>query len=67
MKFLDMNECQNSNGGCNQTCTNTLGSFECSCGTGYILSTNNFDCNGKNFFQCKVDIHCHSQLFLSGL
>ena len=46
--FIDVNECQTSNGGCNQTCTNTYGSFECSCGIGYTLAVDNLDCDGKN-------------------
>ena len=54
----DVNECQTNNGGCNQTCSNTYGSFECSCGTGYSLAMDGEDCNGSirisiNFF-CKI-------------
>ena len=45
----DVNECVAArNGGCNQTCTNTLGSFECSCDIGYILDTNRRSCNGNH-------------------
>ncbi len=43
----DVNECNSNNGGCAQTCTNTVGSFTCSCGSGYTLSTSNGrTCNG---------------------
>ena len=35
-------------GGCEHICTNTNTSFECSCFTGYILSANNFLCDGKS-------------------
>ena len=45
--LLDFDECESKNGGCNQTCSNTDGSFECSCITGYILAANNSNCNGK--------------------
>ena len=45
--FTDVDECQTNNGECNQTCTNTPGSFECSCGIGYNLAANNLDCEGK--------------------
>ena len=45
--YADVNECQTSNGGCNQTCTNTDGSFECACKTGYALAEDNLGCNGK--------------------
>ena len=34
---LDINECEDGNGGCSQICTNNEGSFECSCNDGYIL------------------------------
>ena len=43
----DTNECQNNNGGCAQSCTNTEGSFLCSCDTGYILGADGFGCDGK--------------------
>ena len=45
--FSDVNECQASNGGCEQLCTNTDGSFQCSCRTGYSLSSDGLSCNGK--------------------
>lgn len=33
--LIDTNECLNDNGGCQQVCTNTNGSFQCSCNLGY--------------------------------
>ena len=42
-----MNECQTSNGGCEQVCTNTVGSFECSCNPGFSLVSGGVNCNGK--------------------
>ena len=47
VKFLDINECQTSNGGCEQVCANTVGSFECSCNQGFSLSSDGANCNGK--------------------
>ena len=44
--FTDINECTNNNGGCNQTCTNTAGSYLCSCNTGYTLNTDDHACDG---------------------
>ena len=35
------------NGGCEQVCTNTNGSFSCSCGSGYSLDSNMLNCSGK--------------------
>ena len=46
--ILDVDECQISNGGCNQTCTNMFGSFECSCGIEYILIADNLGCESKS-------------------
>ena len=44
--MTDLDECHLNNGGCNQTCMNGYGSFECSCGTGYSLASNSLDCEG---------------------
>ena len=44
--LLDVNECTMNNGGCEHICTNTLGSFECSCDSGFVLDDNNLSCNG---------------------
>ena len=50
---LDIDECQTSNGGCSQTCTNTDGSFQCSCNAGYTLAADNSSCNGNNQYLFK--------------
>ncbi|KAL2310596.1 hypothetical protein Nmel_002259 [Mimus melanotis] len=34
---VDIDECRTQNGGCNQLCLNKLGSFRCSCYSGYAL------------------------------
>ncbi|KAL1021714.1 hypothetical protein UPYG_G00017080 [Umbra pygmaea] len=34
----DIDECNNQNGGCGHECNNTLGSYHCSCHTGYSLA-----------------------------
>ena len=43
----DVNECNTANGGCNQICTNTIGSFLCSCNTGYELDSDQRTCVGE--------------------
>jgi len=43
----DVNECITDNGNCEQNCTNTIGSFYCSCWTGYRLDENGKNCTGK--------------------
>ena len=50
----DVNECQINNGGCEQVCTNTESSYECSCNSGYQLAGDGINCNGKYF-----QIHSH--------
>ena len=45
--IIDINECSNSNGGCQHNCTNTIGSYYCSCGTGYSLDDNSHSCSCK--------------------
>ena len=44
--MLDINECATNNGGCSQNCTNTFGSFVCSCMAGYTLGADSRSCNG---------------------
>ena len=43
----DVNECDSSNGGCDQICTNNVGSFECSCNPGFELASDGFSCDSK--------------------
>ena len=43
--LLDINECQQ--GRCSQVCTNTIGSYKCSCYSGYQLSDDSHTCIGK--------------------
>ena len=42
----DIDECLNSNGGCEQNCTNTPGSYQCECEPGYRL-VDGFNCTGE--------------------
>ena len=45
--LIDINECTEKTSGCAQICTNQIGSFKCSCTTGYYLGTDLKSCNGK--------------------
>ena len=36
---MDDDECSVGNGGCQQICNNTAGSFECACRDGFVVST----------------------------
>lgn len=58
---VDINECHDqSNSFCNQKCTNTNGSYLCSCNTGYELLASGHDCLGVhytyNFFYIIFDL-----------
>ena len=44
---IDIDECDTANGGCEQRCTNTIGSFFCSCGVGYRLDGDGLYCTGE--------------------
>lgn len=56
MCILDINECSDSNGGCDHNCTNLDGSHECSCRDGFILSGDNRMC--EDIDECSVDMPC---------
>ena len=45
--YSDINECATSNGGCETTCTNTDGSFTCSCDSGFQLNGDGLSCDGN--------------------
>ena len=45
---IDIDECATSNAVCEHNCTNTIGSFTCSCDTGYQLDRNGLNCTGEN-------------------
>ena len=51
----DQNECEVFNGLCAHTCTNTNGSYFCSCEKGYQLGTEGRNCTGK-FKELKLKI-----------
>eukprot|EP00058_Branchiostoma_floridae_P006894 XP_002592382.1 hypothetical protein BRAFLDRAFT_67243 [Branchiostoma floridae] len=40
----DIDECLTQNGGCSQTCTNNVGSYNCSCSEGFILDGDRHTC-----------------------
>ena len=45
--ITDINECSDNNGGCEDVCNNTIGSYSCSCQTnGYNLDANRLSCSG---------------------
>ena len=47
MFLSDVDECKDENGGCGHNCSNTVGSYRCSCLSGYTLNTTDNTCKGK--------------------
>lgn len=45
--LLDIDECTIENGGCENFCTNSEGSYECSCHSGYALMPDLRSCTGE--------------------
>ena len=42
--LTDVDECAEGTHGCAQTCTNQVGSYSCSCGSGYLLASDHRGC-----------------------
>ena len=67
--FSDLDECLVDNGSCEQECTNTEGSFTCSCSRGFYLSTRNGQsCVGNTsplflFYNIMIDYFNFSDMF----
>ena len=45
--LIDINECTINNGGCEQTCVNNVGTYNCHCRHGYNLNLDNHTCKGE--------------------
>jgi len=44
--LTEINECHINNGNCEYNCTNTPGSYYCTCNTGYQLHFDKHNCTG---------------------
>ena len=44
---LDINECNNNNGGCDHTCINKNGFHICSCNESFVLANDGRTCAGE--------------------
>ena len=44
--ILDINECEINNGGCDQKCLNTAGTYQCDCFEGFIYNSTTKECKG---------------------
>ena len=58
--FLDIDECAMNASRCSQSCTNTVGSFMCTCNSGYSLSDDGITCIDVN--ECSTDSHGCQQI-----
>ena len=54
---IDINECEGYND-CHQICTNTDGSYYCSCDTGFMLAADNRTCQGYHYIH-EITISAH--------
>lgn len=45
--FSDVDECMEGTAMCEQQCSNTIGSYTCSCGEGFIIDENGYVCDGE--------------------
>ena len=46
----DIDECIENNGGCEHNCINTIGSYNCSCNSGYGLGNDSHMCEGMYMY-----------------
>ncbi|RDD39384.1 Mucin-like protein [Trichoplax sp. H2] len=53
---IDINECQVSNGNCGSICVNTIGSYRCTCPSGYYLAMDGRTCQDIN--ECNSTNDC---------
>ena len=44
---VDVDECEEDNGGCDQGCVNTPGSYMCTCKLGYDVEPPSTNCTGE--------------------
>ena len=63
----DIDECVEGSDGCDHNCTNTNGSYYCTCTTGYELELNNSTCVGKEYGYVYVSLCNFKSLLLRPL
>ena len=70
MCILDIDECSENDDNCSQNCSNTIGSYQCSCNDGYALDSDQHNCNGNiyNYINHEtLTVHMHIIILLRGL
>ena len=61
---LDIDECTLETDNCSQTCTNTVGGFNCGCNSGFVLDADGATCNGMYTNMYIYDWLCENQSYL---
>ena len=54
--LVDINECAEGISNCAQLCTDTDGSYFCSCIAGYLLREDSQGCSGMSYFLYSINI-----------
>ena len=49
LSIIDIDECLNSNHGCQHRCTNERSHFKCACNAGFKLNADEKTCSGTNY------------------
>ena len=50
---IDIDECTETSVDCEQLCSNTIGSYNCGCRSGYRLDSDGYTCNGIHTIMMK--------------
>ena len=58
MPHSDIDECLEELDGCDQICTNTDGSYDCTCMDGYELESDNHTCTGDDYMHLLHRLLC---------
>ena len=61
---IDVDECSMTESPCSQDCSNTDGSFVCSCTNGYTLDSDGRACIGKQVTRVVVNIYVIASTFV---
>ena len=55
--YVDIKECSEGNGGCDQECIELDGGFQCNCSEGYVLTYDLRTCSGTVYYPGHTYIH----------
>ena len=66
LHVTDRDECAVDNGLCSDTCSNTVGSFVCSCPDGLQLANPGLYCSGTKYVKTVATYHKDSMITIIG-